>query len=701
MENMDNGKIRVNANVQIDTSTEKLIEDLYYSYFMLGVLIIILSVFFKQFYVAFAYFLYFLSFKFQKNLAPKKTKEELTRNLGLISNDNINSKNKYAVHLGTLVKKHKKDVDILTFINKIRKSMGLSYIVEQTIPSQKLTASKANAITPVLMNDAILREHCSLMATSGGGKTELLINGFIDSSISNGSGILGVLGKADNIMLQRIQSICVQYNTLSELLVFDFNPDKQGKFHSNTINIFELGASKDIITLMTNIADLEENDSDGWNAKAKKYLNSILKILLVLRDANFFVDVSKIDEIYNSTNKYEQYQKYIVKLDYFGFYKLLSEVDLLIKFLLIFDEMYKTNRIDLNNKLYENNTKMIEINSRNNSSLSHLDNSVKNQFHNELKDTIIMLSTVPDWDKLSEAYIHGVKTDNDTIYGYEAITLKYSSRSGTFYELGIAQNLLVNLIKFFDSFAPILKNVNSDINILDAIDSNKIVIINLPGQNKVYAPVLAELIISSLNLLSERRGKDYIPDTTTLVILDEINSWLKTKNQKSYGLGDILSVIRGLYMGAVLSFQSDTKETMGSVDNSQIIANVKTHITLKNEDVELIKLLNEKVSKVDKYEVEETLEKTQSTKKTQQEKIKVIKKEEDFFKPEMLSSIKNGEGYIIRNSIAQPFMSKFLIQESLYETSKDEIRLNRYVPESKILEKRTQLLNEIKKNQGN
>lgn len=682
MKNIDNGRIRFNSNIQIDIPTEELIDDLYYSYFTWGVIIIILSISLKQFYVAFAYFLFFLSFRFQKNLVPKKIKVELIRDLGLISNDNINSKkSKYAVHLGNLVKKHQKDIN--------------------DIPSQELTSLKTNAITPILINDALLREHFSLMASSGAGKTELLVNGFIESSISRGSGVFAIFGKADNVMLQRIQSICVQNNRLSDLLVFDFNPDKQGKFHSNTINIFELGSSKNIITLLTNIADLEGNDGDGWNAKAKKYLDSTLKILLVLKDANFFVDVSKIDEIFNSTNKYEEYKKHIVKLDYFGFYKLLSEVDLLIKFLLIFDEMYKTNRIDLNNRLYENYIKMIEIDFKNNSTLSHLDSSVKNQFHNELKDTIIMLSTVPDWDKLSEAYIHGVKTENDIIYGYEAITLKYSSRSGTFYEIGIAQNLLVNLIKFFDSFATILKNVNSDINILDAIDSNKIVIINLPGQNKVYAHALAELIISSLNLLTERRGKDYEPDITTLVILDEINSWLKSDNHKSYGLGDMLSVMRGLSMGAVLSFQSDLKETMGSVDNSQIMANVKTHITLKTEDVELIELLNKKVSKVNTYEIEETLEKTQSTKKAQQEKIKVIKKEEDFFKSEMLRQIKNGEGYIVRNSIAQPFMSKFLVQKSLYETTKDEIRLNRYVPESKILEKRTQLLNEIKKNQGN
>ena len=44
-----------------------------------------------------------------------------------------------------------------------------------------------------------------------------------------------------------------------------------------------------------------------------------------------------------------------------------------------------------------------------------------------------------------------------------------------------------------------------------------------------------------------------------LVFLDEINSWLKTKNNKSYGIGDTLSVIRSLDMAAVLSFQSSLK----------------------------------------------------------------------------------------------------------------------------------------------
>ncbi|MFW3399254.1 hypothetical protein [Aliarcobacter butzleri] len=691
MENNINDKIRVNTYTEIDSSEDKLLDDVFWSSYLWIILFFVFSISLKIHFFAFALFIYFFSFKFQKNLLRNKNKDKKIKDLSLINNDNL--KSKYSVHLGTLVKRHKKDVDVLTFINQLKKFFGFDYEIEKTIQSQKRTSSKDNAITPALIDDSILKEHCALMATSGGGKTELLLNSYIESSISRGAGVFAIFGKADNSMLQRVQSLCATYNRMSELLIFDFNPDKRGKFNSNTINLFELGASKDIITMLTSIANLDGNDEGGWNGKAKLYLSSLLKVILTLRDANFFLDISKIDKVFNSTNKFEEYQKHLVNLDYFSFNRLMSETDLLIKFLLIFDEIYETNKNEINNKLYSNFIKIIEDESKNNSSLSHLDSSVKNQFHNELKNVVIMLSNVPDWQKLKEVYINGVATESGTtITGIEAVGLKYPQRSGTFYDLSVAQGLMDKLVNFFDSFAPILKNVNSDINILDAIDSNKIVIVNLPGQNKIYSPILAELLVSILNLLAERRGKDFIPDITTLVILDEINSWLKTKNNQSYQIGDLLSVIRGLYMGAVLSFQSDLKETMGSIDNSQIIANVKTIISLKLEDVGLIKLLNSKVQKVEKITLEESMKRDKTLKKSHNnEDSKLSKSEEDFFKPEMLNNIKNGEGYIIRNSIASPFMAKYMTQKSLYKTAKDDVILNRYVDADVIRKKQTEL----------
>ncbi|WP_428023940.1 hypothetical protein [Arcobacter sp.] len=319
MQNIDNGEIRVNSFTKIDRSEDLLIEDLYSSYFMFGLVLIIFGFLSKIYFISFAYFLYFLSFKFQKNLYKNKNKEKIVKNINLISNDNL--KNKYAVHLGTLVSKHCKDAEKLSLLNKIKKFIGLNYEIEKIIQSQILTSSKINSITPVLIDDTMLREHCALVATSGGGKTELLLNAYIDSSVKRGAGIFAVFGKADNVVLQRVQSIATKYNRLSDVIIYDFNENKEGKTNSNSLNIFELGKSKNIITMLTNIGDFE---NDSWGKNAKAYLSQILKVVLTLRDADFFIDVFKIDEIYNSDDKFECYKRNIKKLDYFGFSKLIS-----------------------------------------------------------------------------------------------------------------------------------------------------------------------------------------------------------------------------------------------------------------------------------------------------------------------------------------------------------------------------------------
>jgi hypothetical protein len=238
------------------------------------------------------------------------------------------------------------------------------------------------------------------------------------------------------------------------------------------------------------------------------------------------------------------------------------------------------------------------------------------------------------------------------------------------------------LINFFDSFPSILKNQSNDIPILDAIDSNKIVIFNIPGQNRVYAPILAEMVVSFLNALLERRGKDYKADTTSLVILDEINSWLKTRKDKSFDIGDIQSVIRSLDMAAVLSFQSSLKETLGSVDASQVMATTNTIIALKLKDKDLIKDLNESIDKVKKLELEENQHKEyKSTKKNQQnsEEVKYTKTEEDYFKIAMLQSLKKGMGFIVRNGHVGKFMANYISQKDMYENPKKEVLLNRYI----------------------
>lgn len=673
---IDNNKFRVENQTQIDLDQIKLINMIasnsFFIYIFIGV-----AMFNHLYYLAFALFAFTLTFNIQKQQATNKIKEEIVKDLNLISNDNLN--NKYSVKLGTLVKDHLKDVEVLSIFNRLKKMFGLKYEATKIIESQVISSLKNNAITPALQTDEMLREHTCLMATTGGGKTELLLNAYIESTISRAGGVFSVFGKSEVAILQKVQSIAAKYNRLQDLLVYDFAEEKSGKTNSNTINVFELGNAKNIITTLVNIADFE---TDTWGKGSKAYLTSFLKFVLTLRDANFFIDVSKIDSVYNSSNKLEEYKKSIKTLDYFAFQKLITDNELLIKLLIIFDELYINHKTEMNEILYKNFKEIIVDDEDNNTVLAHLTNEEKNHFHTELKQLIVNQSRVENWEKLKTIFQIGVETENGIIKGLEALTTAYPSNNGVFYTLSVSIDNLKNLIEFFDSFPSILKNQSNDISILDAIDANKIVIFNIPGQNKVYAPVLAQLVITLLNVLLERRGKDYKSDTTSLVLLDEINSWLKTKKDKSFDIGDIQSVIRGLNMALVLSFQSSLKETLGSVDASQVMATTNTIISLRLTDEDLIEGLNKKVAKVKKLELEENQHKEYNPKNKNQpttEESKYTKSEEDYFKPQMLSSIKKGEGFIIRNGHVAKFMSNYIKQAPMYKTEKDEVMLNKYI----------------------
>lgn len=677
---IDDGKTRLSTQTQIDSPQEQLINIVSSSIFAIWFFIII-ALYNQLYFVAFSYFVFILSFKIQKQFFITKRRHELFQELNLVSND-IQS-NKYSVRLGTLVKKHHGDNHINDSFNWLKKKLGSQHNDDKYIESQIVNSSKSNAICPILINDEMLREHCALVASSGGGKTVLLCNSYIEYSVAKGAGCFAVFGKADNEALQSVQAICAKYNRLSDLVVYDFSEDKFGKTNSNSINMFDLGNARSIITALVSIGKFPEKDG-GWGASAKNYLSTFLRIILTLRDGDFFVDVSKIEKIYDSKNKFEEYQKHLKKLDYFGFSKLISDIELLIKFLIIFDEMYETNKSHVNEKLYKKFTDIINSENIKNTSTAHLSNAEQNQFHDELKSVVINLCEVPNWNSLQTIFVNGVETEDGLIFGLKALSLVYPVKNGVFYELDKAISGQKNIFEFFNAFASILKCQHNDLSIMNAIDSQKVVIVNLPGQNPTYTPILAELIISILSLLMERKGKDYKADNTSLILLDEINSWLKTSQDESYNLGNILSVCRGLGFGAVLSFQSSLKETLGSVDASQVFASTKTIIALKLEDEDLIEKINKKTSKVQKLELTEHLHSQKFDKNKTNEDSAFTKSEEDYFKPTMLSTIKKGEGYIVRNSNAHKFVANYINQENMYHMDKDEIMLQRYISEEQL-----------------
>lgn len=690
-------KIRVVNSTAKDDDKDILINRISSNFFFIYCFIFI-AIINHLYWLAFALFTFSLSFKIQIQIAKNQRKAEMLENLNLINGDNI--QNKYSIHVGTLVNKHYKTFyKVKNFYNYIKKSLSLKFDAPK-IESFVITGSKSNAIAPALINDSMLREHITVCGTTGSGKTQFLMNSLIESTVARGGGLLAVAGKANNKVLQIIQAITVKYNRQMDLLLYDFTENKEGKTNTNRINFFE-GSSRDIIATLTSIGNFE---TGFWGDLSKTLLSDYLRFILILRDADFFPDVEKLEDIYNADDKFAIYQKNTKTLDFFGFNRLLTSFDLMIKMLLIFDDFYENNRTELNLKLYKKYRNIIEKEEENNTSVAHLDKSEKNEVHLDLKMTVCK-PTKLEWKTIKDRYFIGIEiAENEFIKGVEALNVGAGSseRTSKYTE---AINGMQNVFTFFNDFPSIFKNHASNcIPLIDAIDSNRIIVFNIPGQNKLYAPVIANMIISSLEILLERRAKDYESDVTSLALLDEINSWLKTRSNgkgggvDSFNLGNILSVIRDLNIGAVLSFQSSLKETLGSVDASMVFSNTNTDIVLKLKDSDLIESLNKKVAKVKKLELEENQHKAYNSKNRNQpstEELKYTKSEEDFFKTEDLSKaengdsyiikdgdlskIENGQGYIIRSGGVQKILCKYTNQPELYKSKEEEVLLNRFI----------------------
>ena len=88
---VDNSKFRVENQTKVDIDVIKLIDmiasNLFFIYIFIGI-----AAFNNLFYLAFALFVYCLSFKVQKEIVKNKIKDELIQDLDLVSNDNLKGK---------------------------------------------------------------------------------------------------------------------------------------------------------------------------------------------------------------------------------------------------------------------------------------------------------------------------------------------------------------------------------------------------------------------------------------------------------------------------------------------------------------------------------------------------------------------------------------------------------------------------------
>ena len=177
--------------------------------------------------------------------------------------------------------------------------------------------------------------------------------------------------------------------------------------------------------------------------------------------------------------------------------------------------------------------------------------------------------------------------------------------------------------------------------------------------------------MSLIQTLIKKRGKQEAFEVSYLLALDEINSWA-ARNDSKIGIGNILSVVRGLGIGVILAYQSD----LGGLDKNkqeleQINANVNTTILLKTQSNAIREYFNKKIKKVERIYKEEKLRKSEKSKNNSNEIYLKVEKEE-FFREGDLEKLESGEGYIVRNGIAYKFITEYLGEDRYYEND-DEI----------------------------
>jgi hypothetical protein len=289
--------------------------------------------------------------------------------------------------------------------------------------------------------------------------------------------------------------------------------------------------------------------------------------------------------------------------------------------------------------------------------------SERYRIHKQLFDIARQQTNKINLDNVIDSLVDG---DISTL---EKIEEKAGGSQSPLYKLGISVGKMSAISAFFDKFGQVLKSRAADVDLIEAIESGRIVVMNLPGQDWEDAPKIARFVISMLQLIVKKRGGGKGFDLTYLLILDEINSWLRA--EKPLGLGNILSVIRGLGIGAVVAYQSSLEglDTGRGVELEQVTANVNTTIALKNNSPKVLEMLNKLVSKKLERREEERIE--NEGRRGDKGERRVTAQEKEFFDEDTLTSLASGEGYIIRNGEAAPMVTDYR-GEARYLEDEDE-----------------------------
>lgn len=149
-----------------------------------------------------------------------------------------------------------------------------------------------------------LRTHVLIFGSTGSGKTEALVS-IAYNSLIHASGFIYIDGKGDNSLFAKIFSMVRSMGREDDILLVNFmtgardiiGPQKTRL--SNTMNPFSRGSSSMLANLVTSLMSSGKGGDDMWTNRVINFVESLMKILTVMRDAGYILlDANSIRDFF-------------------------------------------------------------------------------------------------------------------------------------------------------------------------------------------------------------------------------------------------------------------------------------------------------------------------------------------------------------------------------------------------------------------
>jgi len=191
---------------------------------------------------------------------------------------------------------HLKDYnDSIPGSNKPKMGEGIAFFGNDRITREEMWFS----------NDD-LRTHVLIFGSTGSGKTEALVS-IAFNALLYGSGFIYIDGKGDNSLFAKVFSMARSMGREDDMLLINFmtgardvlGPQKTRL--SNTMNPFSRGSSSMLSQLVVSLmsSGKQGGNDDMWTGRAINFVESLMRVLTVMRDAgHILLDANSIRDYF-------------------------------------------------------------------------------------------------------------------------------------------------------------------------------------------------------------------------------------------------------------------------------------------------------------------------------------------------------------------------------------------------------------------